>query len=199
MYHEVFAERNRETMGKEFNLIFPNIFRKESRKIKAVGFKLFYEHLTRDEWEKFLLHKYIGIIHLTRENRLRTIVSLDIAFKTDQWSLSVNDKNKELNERRIFLDTSRLIDRLEQIQHYETYIRDRFKDRNVVEVVYEKLIIKPRETFQHIGEYLGIDDIDLSKITLTKQNPESLEQLIINFDEVYTVLKNTRYAVYLID
>ena len=199
MYHEVFAKRNREMVGREFDLIFPMIFRKESRNIKAVGFKLFYEHLTSDEWEKFLLHKYIGIIHLTRKNRLRTIVSLDIAFKTDEWSLSVNDKNKQLDEKRVFLDTSRLIDRLEQIRHYETFIRDRFKDRDVVEVVYEKLTIKPGDTFQHIGEYLGIDDIDLSKITLTKQNPESLEQLIINFDEVYALLKNTKYAVYLTD
>ncbi len=80
MYHEVFAKRNREIAGKEFDLIFPMLFRKESRNIKAVGFKLFYDHLTRDEWEKFLSHKYIRIIHLTRENRLRTIVSLDIAF-----------------------------------------------------------------------------------------------------------------------
>jgi len=199
MYHEVFAKRHRETAGKEFDLIFPMLFRKESRNIKAVGFKLFYEHLTIDEWEKFLSHKYLRIIHLTRENRLRTIVSLDIAFKTDQWSVSTNDKDKQLVEKRILLDTSKLIDRLEQIQEYETFIRDRFKDRYILEVVYEKLTTKPEETFQYIGAYLGVDNIDLGKITLTKQNPESLEQLIVNYDEVYELLKNTRYAVYLSD
>jgi LPS sulfotransferase NodH len=173
------------------------VFQKESRNIKAVGFKLFYEHLTKDEWEKFFSHKYLRIIHLTRENRLRTIVSLDIAFKTDQWSASANDKDKQIVEKRILLDTSKLIDRLEQIQNYETFIRDRFKDWHILEVVYEKLTTKPRETFQFIGAYLGVDDIDLSKITLTRQNPESLEQLIENYDEVYDLLKNTKYAQHL--
>jgi LPS sulfotransferase NodH len=197
MYHELFAKRNREIAGKEFDLIFPMVFQKESRNIKAVGFKLFYEHLTRDEWERFLSHRYISIIHLTRENHLRTIVSLDIAFKTDQWGVSANDKDRQLVEKRIILDTSKLIDRLDQIQIYERFIRDRFKDRPILEVVYEQLTTKPREIFQYIGGYLGVDDIDLRKITLTKQNPESLEQLIENFDEVYELLKNTRHAAYL--
>lgn len=199
MYHEVFAKRHREITGKEFDLIFPMLFRKESKNIKAVGFKLFYEHLTIGEWEKFLTHKYLKIIHLTRENRLRTIVSLDIAFKTDQWSLSANDKDSRFMEKRVLLDISRLIHRIEQIREYEVFIRDRFKNREIMEVEYEKLIGKPEQTFKNIGGYLGVDDFDLSKITLTKQNPESLEQLIVNYDEVYEVLKNTRYAGYLSD
>jgi LPS sulfotransferase NodH len=199
MYHEVFAKRNRELVGKDFDRIFPMVFQKETNNIKAVGFKLFYDHLSRDEWEYFLSHEYIRIIHLMRENRLRTIVSLDIAFKTDQWSASVNDKDKQLTEKRILLDTSKLIDRLEQIQDYESFIRDSFKDRHILEVVYEKLTTKPRETFQYIGAYLDVDDIDLSKITIIRQNPESLEQLIVNYDDVYQVLKDTKFAEYLSD
>jgi LPS sulfotransferase NodH len=197
IYHEVFAKRNRALVGKDFDQIFPMVFQKESRNIKAVGFKLFYDHLTRDEWKNFLSRKYFRVIHLTRENRLRTIVSLDIAFKTDQWSASANDKNKQLVEKRILLDTSKLIDRLEQIQDYERFTRDRFKDRHILEVVYEKLTTKPVEIFQYIGKYLGVDDIDPGKITMTKQNPESLEQLIVNYDEVYELLKNTKYAPHL--
>ena len=92
-------------------------------------------------------HKYIRIIHLTRENRLRTVVSLEVAFKTDQWGVSANDKNKQLVEKRIILDTSKLIDRLDQIQDYERFTRDRIKDRHILEVVYEKLTTKPREIF----------------------------------------------------
>ena len=84
-----------------------------------------------------------------------------------------------------------------QVQDYERFTRDRFKERHILEVVYEKLTTKPREIFQYIGGYLGIDDIDPSKITLTKQNPESLEQLIVNYDQVYEVLKNTKYAPHL--
>ena len=197
MYHEIFAKRNRELLGRTFDRIFLKVFQKESRNIDAVGFKLFYEHLTKDEWEKFFTHKYLKVIHLTRENRLRTIVSLDIAFKTDQWGISANDKNKEFAEKRIILDTSTLFDRLDQIHDCEKFIRHRFNDNNIFEVVYENLTTKPGKTFQDIGEYLGVDDIDISKITLTKQNPENLDQLIVNYDEVYELLKNTKYAAHL--
>ena len=92
MHHEVFAEHNLEMAGKGFDQIFSMLFGKQNKNIKAVGFKLFYDHFTKDEWEKFLSYNDFKIIHLTRENCLRTIVSLDIAFKLDQWSLSAEDK-----------------------------------------------------------------------------------------------------------
>jgi LPS sulfotransferase NodH len=197
MYHEVFAKHNRALVGKNFDQIFPMIFKKERRNIKAVGFKLFYDHLSINEWDKFLSHKYLRIIHLTRENLLRTIVSLDIAFKTDQWSVSANNVVKKLAEKKIFLDTSKLIDRIEQIEDYERLTRDRFTNRHILEVVYEKLIGEPEKTFKYISEYLNVDDIDLSKIGLKKQNPESLKKLIENYNEVYDLLKNTKYAPHL--
>jgi hypothetical protein len=64
-------------------------------------------------------------------------------------------------------------------------------------VEYNKLTTKPGETFQSIGEYLGVNAIDFGKITIKKQNPESLEQLITNYDEVYQLLENTKFAEYL--
>jgi LPS sulfotransferase NodH len=197
MHHEAFAEHNLEMAGKGFDQIFHMLFGKQNKNIKAVGFKLFYDHLTKDEWERFLSYNDFKIIHLTRENCLRTIVSLDIAFKLDYWSSSTEDKGKPLIEKRIWLDTSNLIDRLEQIKDYEALTRKRFKDRRVLEVEYKKLIGKPGETFQSIGECLGINDIDFTKITIKKQNPENLKHLITNYDEVYQLLENTKFAKYL--
>ncbi len=197
MHHEVFAEHNLEMAGKGFDQIFHMLFGKQNKNIKAVGFKLFYDHLTKDEWEKFLSYNDFKIIHLTRENCLRTIVSLDIAYKLDYWSTSTEDKGKPIIEKRIWLDTSNLIGRLEQIKNYENLTRNRFKDRSVLEVEYKKLIGKPGETFQSIGEYLDVNAIDFGKITIKKQNPESPEQLITNYDEVYQLLENTKFAEYL--
>jgi len=197
MHHEVFAEHNLEMAGKGFDQIFSMLFGKQNKNIKAVGFKLFYDHFTKDEWEKFLSYNDFKIIHLTRENCLRTIVSLDIAYKLDQWSSSVEDKYIQPIEKRIWLDTSNLIGRLEQIKNYENLTRCCFKDRHILEVEYNKLTTKPGETFNRIGEYLGFDDIDFTKIMITKQNPESLEQLITNYDKVYRLLENTKFAEYL--
>jgi LPS sulfotransferase NodH len=197
MHHEVFAEHHLEMAGKGFDQIFSMLFGKQNKNIKAVGFKLFYDHFTKDEWEKFLSYNDFKIIHLTREDCLRTIVSLDIAFKLDYWSTSTEDKGKPIIEKRIWLDTSNLIGRLEQIKDYEALTRCHFKDRHILEVEYNKLTTKPGETFNRIGEYLGVGDIDFGKITVKKQNPENLEQLITNYDEVYQLLENTKFAKYL--
>jgi len=42
-----------------------------------------------------------------------------------------------------------------------------------------------------------VDGIDPGTIRLKRQNPEILEQLIINYNEVAAVLENTRFAEYL--
>src|SRR5215208_234320 len=84
MYHEIFASHNRE-VGRDFEKILSTVYQYESKSTKIVGFKVFYNHLTEDEWEEFVAHRDVRVIHLTRQNRLRTVISLEIAFKTGQW------------------------------------------------------------------------------------------------------------------
>ena len=192
-YHEIFADHNR-TIGEDFDKVLSQVYRKESRDTGLVGFKLFYNHLTEEEWVKFLQHDEFKIIHLTRANRLRTITSLDIAFKTDEWTRSSYSKGRQLVEKRITLDTFKLIGRLEKIQSEESFARERFIGRPIIEVVYEELVRNPKAVFQSVGGFLGVDDIDLTKIKIVKQNTEKLDQLIINFDEVSECLKNSQFS-----
>jgi LPS sulfotransferase NodH len=194
MYHEIFASHNR-TVGKDFEKILSTVYQYESKSTSLVGFKVFYNHLTDEEWQKLVARKDLKVIHLTRRNRLRTVISLEIAFKTGQWT---NARNKGgLKEKRLILDPVKLIKRLEQIEEGEAATRVRFCDRPVLEIVYEELVRSPREMFESVGAYLGVDGIDPGKIRLKRQNPESLEHLIINYNEVVATLQNTRFAEYL--
>lgn len=192
-YHEIFADHNRK-IGKDFEKILSQLYRKESKNTRIVGFKLFYNHLTEEEWNKFLAHDEFRVIHLTRANRLRTIVSLDIAFKTDEWTRSSYRREKQTDEKRIILEPSRLIGRLEQIQSQESLARERFKERPTLDVVYEDMVRTPQSIFQAVGLFLDIADIDISKIKIMKQNPEKLEELIKNFDEVHALLKDSKFS-----
>jgi hypothetical protein len=88
MYDEIFAGHNRE-IGKDFERIFANLYKKQSKQIKLIGFKLFYYHLTEQEWNKFFSHDEFLIIHLVRKNKLRTIISLELAFKTKHQFLHI--------------------------------------------------------------------------------------------------------------
>ena len=84
-----------------------------------------------------------------------------------------------------------------QIEEGEAMTRARFCDRPVLELVYEDMIQSPRQVFASVGAYLGVDGIDPGKIRLKKQNPEGLAQLIMNYDEIEALLKNTRFAEYI--
>ncbi len=194
MYHEIFAVRHRRESGKNYDQVLATLFQKERRNIECVGCKLFYEHLSAEEWERFFARKEFKIIHLTRENRLRTIVSQDIAFMTDEWSVSNSDSGKSLKERRLVLDTTTLIARLEEVRDLENRMRQGFADRHILEVTYRELTRNPEATFQRIGDYIGVDDIDPAVSSMTKQNPERLSQLIKNYDEVCRLLEDTEFT-----
>ena len=194
MYHEIFASHNRE-IGKDFEKILSTVYQYESRSTRLVGFKVFYNHLTEDEWKRLVARRDLKIIHLTRRNRLRTIISLEIAFKTGQWTQA--GKSGTAKEKRVTLDPVKLLQRLKQIEAGEAAARVRFCDRQMLEVVYEELVQSPHEVFESVGIYLGVDGIDPGKIRLKRQNPESSAQLIVNYDDVKSVLRNTRFAEYL--
>ena len=196
MYHEIFADHNRQ-VGKDFDRVFSTVFQPESKSTKMVGFKVFYNHLTPDEWQKFLACKDLKIIHLIRRNRLRTMISLEIAFKTGQWTQSGKANSGEIRVKRLMLEPSKVIKRLEQIEEGEATARSRFRNRQVLEVVYEELVQSPKSVFESVGIYLGVDGIDPGRIRLRRQNPETLQQLIINYDEVEAALRNTRFEEYL--
>jgi LPS sulfotransferase NodH len=194
MYHELFASHNRE-VGKDFEKILSTLYQYESRSTRLVGFKVFYNHLTEEEWEKLATRKDLKVIHLTRRNRLRTVISLEIALKTGRWTKAGSAGNAR--EKRVTLDPGKLLERLEQIEEGEAATRRRFCDRPVLEIVYEELVRWPHQVFPAVGAFLGVDGLDPGKIRLKRQNPESLEQLIINYNEVASVLKDTRFAEYL--
>jgi LPS sulfotransferase NodH len=194
MYHEIFASHNRE-VGKDFEKILSTVYQYESKSTEMVGFKVFYNHLTDEEWKKLAACNDLKIIHLTRRNRLRTVISLEIAFKTGQWTQGT--KSTAPKEKRLTLDPMKLLQRLEQIEEGEAATRVRFCDRPMLEIVYEDLVQSPYEMFAAVCAYLGVDGIDPGKIRLKRQNPESLGQLIVNYDEVESLLKNTRFAEYL--
>src|SRR6266496_4119717 len=178
-YHEIFANHNRQ-VGRDFDKILSTVFQYESKTTQLVGFKVFYNHLTEDEWKKLVACKDLKIIHLLRRNRLRTVISLEIAFKTGQWTKSSNSGGPR--EKRVTLEPSKLIKRLEQIEEGEWATCARFSDRQILEILYEDLVQNPKQVFAAVGEYLGVDGIDPDRIRLKRQNPESLRQLIVNYD-----------------
>jgi len=195
MYHEIFADHHR-TIGKNFDKIISKLYEKKEQHIKQVGVKIFYYHLSGDEWKKFLEHDEIKIIHLIRRNRLRTIISLEIALKTDQWVATPSSRN-DSKEKSIWIDPEKLTTQLVMIGENESRARERFGGWQFLEVAYEDITKNPNEEFLKIGNFLQLSNINPDAIRHEKQNPEGLRELITNYDEVEKALIGTPHEIYL--
>jgi LPS sulfotransferase NodH len=191
MFDEPFASHNRKP-GEDYDKIIASLFYQIPLLITHVGFKLFYYHLRDDEWNRFLNGDQFKIIHLTRRNYLRTIISLEIASKTSQW-IYTKSHNK-ITHKTITIDSEKILQRIKNIAEQETLFRTRVRDWETLEVVYEDFVRDLKKEFKRICYFLKIPDIRILRIRLKKQNPEPLSKLIKNFDEIVSVLRQTDFS-----
>ena len=82
------------------------LFTKQSKLIKAIGFKYFYEYTDNVSKKNTLIELLkkgnIKIIKIERRNYLRTYVSRCIAEKTNEWS-STGTTNHSIDQKKITL------------------------------------------------------------------------------------------------
>lgn len=196
MLHEIFSADNR-IIGQGFNENIARLYSGYPHCIRAVGCKIFYNHLTNQEWSEFEQRREFKIIHLMRRNRLRTLVSLAVAFKTDIW-LQTNFRTKvPLEKKRVYLDPETLLTQFMQIESWESQARARFAHRDVLEIYYEDLVGNFDAIASKAVAFVGATRWNPKRIGYKKQNPEPLDQLISNFDEVSAALRNTPWEQYL--
>lgn len=196
MFHEIFSADNR-VIGQGFEEAISCLYKEYARCIRAVGCKIFYNHMTQDEWREFEKLDEFKIIHLMRRNRLQTLVSLAIAFKTDIWLQRNSQKRIPVDRKKVRLEPENLIAQIMQIEAWESETRNRFAHRNVLEIYYEDLVNDFRSIAEKAIRFVGAERWKLNRVAYKKQNPESLAQLISNFDEVTEALKNTPWEQYL--
>jgi len=173
------------------------------------GFELKFYHL---DFVKVALKEYIDtinqlgfskIIILKRKNFLRKIVSSLIARKTGVWFKSANNKSKNTESKKIFLDVNSIkIDRMEEsliyfLNLYDSNFRELFKltlNLDYLSLEYETDIqSNPYDGYQKVINYLNLDD-DEPLVRLTRTNPESLDLIIENYEEVKKYLGGTKYS-----
>lgn len=194
IYHEILGPQHR-IVGKGFDKRMSVLYRRQRKNVCSVGLKIFYNHLTEAEWADFHDIKDFHLIHLTRKNLLRKIISLDIAVSNDVWTQRSNKEHQR--KTTITLDTNRLIARLEKHSRLEARFRSQFSDRECLEVCYERLTSDPRKELRKVTNYLGIDEIEPGLIKLKKQNPGDISELLDNYAEVESVLRSSDYSGFL--
>ena len=148
-------------------------------------------YMIKDVWKFIKDDDTIKIIHLVRENKLRSYVSSEIARKTDQWTRKTNYKIP-LEEKRITIDPSDMLSKLRITENYENETRKTFKSHQFLEISYEDLTRDKEIVMESVFKFLDVKKSDIVS-SHKKQNSETLKDLIVNYDEVQTTLKNSEF------
>jgi hypothetical protein len=161
---------------------------------KVVGFQSMYcqlaDYRPLQEW---IMNPDVSIIHLIRQNALKLLLSRIAAEKTGQYQFA---RNK--SRQKVFLDPGEVLTQLNEIINAREKMRKKFLDNPYLEITYERFFSDNFEEAERIFAFLGIERAKVeSPKFLKKLNPDSLEDLIENYDEIAMILKEMPYQEFL--
>ena len=195
---EIFSRLN----GRTPETSLANVFCRHPQYVKAVGFKIFYYHPQDDDsgriWHLLQSMEDLCVIHLKRENILRTLVSRKIADRTNTWIQKETGETIALSERRVRFTKDELLEGFQQTRGWENQFDEAFRSKQLIQVTYEQLLAAPQENFRRLADALGVTS-NASRVPLKKQNPESLSQLIENYQDLKGSFAGTEWATFFED
>jgi len=135
-------------------------------------------------------------IHIKRENMLRQVVSVFLGRAAGRFHFIVGDNRKT---PKIKIDIANFI---ALMQKYENYIK---QENEVLQYIpalsltYEKDLLLTKthqQSANKVFSYLGISETSVNT-NLRKMASANLEENIINYNEFYKYIANSKYAKYL--
>lgn len=161
---------------------------------KVVGYQLMYSQCTDYRpLRGWIANLNVSIIHLIRRNALKLLLSRIISKSTKQYHFASN-----MTQQKVFLDPKQLLTQLDRIVSKPEKMRKKFLGNPYLEITYERFFANHSEESERILAFLEIErsEMEFPKF-LKKLNPESLEDLIENYDEIAMTLKGTPHQEFL--
>lgn len=178
------------------------IFRNTKTKKQCVGFKLFYEHPLNSSnkfiWDLIENDHSIKIIHLKRNNLLKSYTSLQIAYKSDVWAKKNDNQNILLEDKRVHINITECFNYFKETEKSIQNVKKKFVKHNYTEITYEDFILDKQNQMDKLFKWLNLPSFKVSS-NLKKQNKEPLKDLIINYKELAIALNKAGYSNFYLD
>lgn len=160
---------------------------------KAVVVRIVYSQADKyPEALEWAIENDVGIIHLIRENYLKSIVSHFTSKKRGEYHST--SKVRPITVRLSpHLLKRRLTKRMKQVEKYQAML----KNRRYCEVSYESFVANREVESRRILDFLPVDQSVSLTTDLRKQNPDSLEDILENHEEISQAFKGTAFEKYL--
>lgn len=185
--------------GQDTSEVLKSAFSARSPKVCLAGFKVFYYHPNDQDsdllWKTLVSLPNLKVIHLRRENILRTLLSRKIASVQDVWKNHGETANAEGGKPKLTVRLSQgeLEKGFKQTRAWEQWGEQLFREHAMHAVTYEELVEDRDETMARLFEFLGVEGCSTETV-LEKQNTQKLSELIENYDELCGAFQNTPWS-----
>ncbi len=162
--------------------------------VRAIGLRLLYEQADKyPEILEWAVENNVAIIHLIRENSLKTVVYTEASFKRGLF----HSTSRVEPVTPIRLSPDRLKTQLSKLtQQIEKY-RMRLENVRYLEVFYESLVANRTAETRRALDFLEINPIPSLTIDAVPIKHESLESIVENYDEIKQALSGTAFEKFL--
>jgi LPS sulfotransferase NodH len=186
-------------------------------KMAAVGFKMFYHHLTlehvqmlapvsafvdthydrptlekrfKDAWDRLIADRELAIIHLKRRNMLDTFISLKTALRTQQWWSLARPGEAETV---LHLDPEECREYFRRLDALVATADDAFAHHPKIEVVYEDLVGQRHETMSKVFAFLNVPWHPVTT-RMSRQRSAPTSEVVVNYGELKASCDHTPWA-----
>lgn len=162
-----------------------HIYVPDKPEVTAVGFKIFYYHAQREEWQPVWSYlqndKELRVIHLVRRNQLARLLSDKIASTTNQWfSFEENSQKPDLT---VSLDAEDCLRAFEAAERQHREFAESFSGHPMLEISYEEMAGDTAAASERLTDFLHVDR-RLLLTGLKKQNRRPPQEVIENYAEL---------------
>ena len=165
---------------------------------RAAGFKIKYEELTKPDFELIrdwlTAERSVKVIHLVRQNRLKRLVSEVTAVRI-YGAYQLKDRDERPAPPRFELSVEECRADFEKQQRREARFGRMFADHEVLDVTYEGLLDAGGTAVRDVQGFLGVEPVEL-RTTTEKMNPDELNGMLQNYDELRRAFRGTEHAAY---
>jgi len=174
-----------------------------------VGAKILYNDLEDPKWraayDAVRADRDIRIVHLSRENRLKRLISQTamnqghryIAYETHSIRLRPNGRPEAVPKQnespvRLTLNPKECLEDFRRVEEAENRIRRAFQGHPVFEATYEKIVDPSTRQLEKLQEFLDVRPCELRSGTL-KVHSDNVRDILENLEELQAFFQGTPY------
>ena len=174
----------------------------------ALGMKMLYYQFGKDyesEWgiaglsdvlDFFLSDNNLKIIHLKRQNRLKTLVSMQVAGKSQQYAL--HNEADRIEDIQVELTLADCIREFNLIGQWEREFDYTFRHHNSLDIYYEDLVSDTTRVCIDLLDFLQVPQQTL-QCNLLQQNTRPLYDTVKNYGYLKDQFAGTAWSSYFED